>query len=278
MGRLLLKFDDAVLREVSLGSRAVTIGRAPDNDIPIDNLAVSNYHARIYTEAGRLVIEDLNSLNGTFVNDQRVERAALHDGDTIVVGKHHIVVDESHDAALPLDPGRKVVAPKVDETMVLDTKQRREMLQLAVDAGERSQLAPSRMRARPQSAQRQNRPERVRALEQAHRHRQIGNGHRAAARMVRPGRRSANQQARGWLLPRPRRPRAQGQWSAHHWPYAAERRRSNRSRRRPAQLPVPRLVRETGNCRPEMPAAAGRVLTCHLRGQGNERANGFCEA
>jgi len=146
MGRLLLKFDDAVLREVSLGSRAVTIGRAPDNDIPIDNLAVSNYHARIYAEAGRLVIEDLNSLNGTFVNDQRVERAALHDGDTIVVGKHHIVVDESHDAALPLDAGRKVVAPKVDETMVLDTKLRREMLQLAVDAGERSQLAPSRMR------------------------------------------------------------------------------------------------------------------------------------
>src|SRR3989442_258164 len=39
-----------------------------------------------------------------------------------------------------------MVSPKVDETMVLDTKQRREMLQLAVDAGERSQLAPSRMR------------------------------------------------------------------------------------------------------------------------------------
>src|SRR5437879_10233446 len=146
MGRLQLRFADAVLRAVSLGSRAVTIGRAPDNAIPIDKRAVSNYPARIYAEAGRLVIEDLNSLNGTFVNDQRVERAALHDGDTIVVGKHHIVVDESHDAALPLDPGRKVVAPKVDETMVLDTKQRREMLQLAVDAGERSQRAPSRMR------------------------------------------------------------------------------------------------------------------------------------
>src|SRR5256712_11666694 len=146
MGRLLIKFDDAVLREVPLGSRAVTIGRAPDNDIPIDNLAVSNYHARIYAEAVGLVIEDVNSLNGTFVNDQRVERAALHDGDTIVVGKHHIVVDESHDAALPLDAGRKVVAPKVDETMVLDTKQRREMLQLAVDAGERRQLEPWRMR------------------------------------------------------------------------------------------------------------------------------------
>ncbi len=146
MGRLLLKFEDAVLKEVPLGNRPVTVGRAPDNDIPIDNLAVSNYHARVYTEAGRLVIEDLNSLNGTFVNEQRIERAALQDGDTILVGKHHILVDESGDAALPLDTGRKVVAPKVDETMVLDTKQRREMLQQAVAAGERSQLSPSRLR------------------------------------------------------------------------------------------------------------------------------------
>src|SRR2546422_6581145 len=104
MGRLLLMFDDAVLREVSLGSRAVTIGRAPDNDIPIDNLAVSNYHARIYTEAGRLVIEDLNSLNGTFVNDQRVERAALHDGDTLLSAKTPI--EWTKPTTLPFPPVR----------------------------------------------------------------------------------------------------------------------------------------------------------------------------
>ena len=66
----------------------MTIGRAPDNDIPIDNLAVSNYHARVYVEAGSLVVEDLNSLNGSFLNDIRVERAMLKDGDTILIGKH----------------------------------------------------------------------------------------------------------------------------------------------------------------------------------------------
>ncbi len=76
MARLVLKFDSAVLREVPVGSRAVTISRAPDNDISIDNLAISNYHARVYTEAGRLVVEDLESLNSTFVNDLRIERAA----------------------------------------------------------------------------------------------------------------------------------------------------------------------------------------------------------
>jgi pSer/pThr/pTyr-binding forkhead associated (FHA) protein len=146
MARLVLKFADAALKEIPIGSRPITIGRAPDNDISIDNLAVSNYHARVYAEADRLVVEDLNSLNGTFVNDLRIERAALRDGDAILIGKHHIVVDEKHDAALPLDAGRKVAAPKVDETMVLDTRERREMLQQAVAAGERSPLAHTRVR------------------------------------------------------------------------------------------------------------------------------------
>jgi len=146
MPRLLLKFESATLKQVPLGTRPVTIGRAPDNDIPIDNLAVSNYHARVYVEAGSLVVEDLNSLNGTFLNEIRVERAMLKDGDVILVGKHHIVVDQTHDAMAPADAWRKAPAPRVDETMVLDTKERRRMLEQAAAAGERSQLAPERLR------------------------------------------------------------------------------------------------------------------------------------
>src|SRR6201998_1195219 len=103
MSRLLLKFESATLKEVPLGTRPVTIGRAPDNDIQIDNLAVSNYHARVYVEAGSLVVEDLNSLNGSFLNEIRVDRAMLKDGDTILIGKHHIFVDQTHDTALPPD-------------------------------------------------------------------------------------------------------------------------------------------------------------------------------
>jgi hypothetical protein len=146
MSRLMLKFDATVLKEVPIGSRPVTIGRAPDNDIAIDNLAVSNYHARVYPEAGHLVVEDLNSLNGTFVNAQRVERASVRDGDSILIGKHNIVVDVAHDAAITSEAGRKTTAPKVDETVMLDTRERREMLQQAGATGERSQLAPARAR------------------------------------------------------------------------------------------------------------------------------------
>ena len=146
MPRLLLKFESSILREVPLGAQAVTIGRAPDNDIPIDNLAVSNYHARVYREAGSLVVEDLNSLNGSFLNEIRIERAMLKDGDSISIGKHDILVDEKHDAATPEDGWHKNPVPRVNETMVLDTQERRKMLEMAAAAGERSQLSPDRLR------------------------------------------------------------------------------------------------------------------------------------
>jgi hypothetical protein len=146
MSRLVLKFESSSLKEVPLGTRPVTIGRAPDNDIQIDNLAVSNYHARVYSEAGSLVVEDLNSLNGSFLNDIRVERAMLKDGDAILIGKHEILVDQVHDAALPVDGWRKAPAPRVNETMILDTEERRKLLEMAAAAGERSQLSPKRLR------------------------------------------------------------------------------------------------------------------------------------
>jgi pSer/pThr/pTyr-binding forkhead associated (FHA) protein len=146
MAKLSLMFEEKLVKEVPVGSRPVSIGRSPDNDLPVDNLAVSNHHARVYFEAGRLVVEDLDSLNGTFVNDLRVERATLHDGDSIWIGKHHIKVDSTHDAPIQWDAGRKANAPLINETMVLDTKQRRDMLQQAAAMGERSQFASGRLK------------------------------------------------------------------------------------------------------------------------------------
>ncbi len=93
MAKLSLMFEEKLVKEVPIGSRPVRIGRSPDNDLVVDNLAVSNDHARVFFESGRLVVEDRGSLNGTFVNDLRVERATLHDGDSIWIGKHHIKVD-----------------------------------------------------------------------------------------------------------------------------------------------------------------------------------------
>ena len=146
MAKLALMFDEKLVKEVPIGVRPVRIGRSPDNDLVVDNLAVSNDHARVYFESGRLVVEDRGSLNGTFVNDLRVERATLHDGDSIWIGKHHIKVDATGDAPIPYDAGRKASAPMINETMVLDTKVRRDMLQQAAAMGERTQFAAGRIK------------------------------------------------------------------------------------------------------------------------------------
>jgi pSer/pThr/pTyr-binding forkhead associated (FHA) protein len=146
MAKLSLMFEQRLVKQVPVGGRPVGIGRSPDNDLPVDNLAVSNYHARVYFDSGRLVVEDLDSLNGTFVNDLRVERATLHDGDSIWVGKHHIKVDASGEASIGPEAERKASAPRINETMVLDTKQRRDMLQQAAAMGERSQFAVGRLK------------------------------------------------------------------------------------------------------------------------------------
>jgi pSer/pThr/pTyr-binding forkhead associated (FHA) protein len=50
MSKLVLKFESAVLQEVAVGQKEVSIGRSPENGIVIDNPAVSNYHARVFTE------------------------------------------------------------------------------------------------------------------------------------------------------------------------------------------------------------------------------------
>ncbi len=133
MIKLILKFETHVLKEIPFSGQPLTIGRTPDNDIQIDNLAVSTHHARVEFGQDQLVIEDLKSLNGTFVNNVRIQNSPLRHGDTVTIGKHEILVrltgDLSETLVLSTDAPKKFLVPKVDETMVLDTKRRREMIQ-----------------------------------------------------------------------------------------------------------------------------------------------------
>lgn len=131
--KLILKFEESKLKEVGLGERPVTIGRGPDNDIHIDNLAVSTHHAKIYKDAGRVIIEDLNSLNGTFMNNQRITKSFLKIGDKILIGKHHILLDDTISGEAPV-AAPKVSAPKIQETVMLDAKARKALLDQALAA------------------------------------------------------------------------------------------------------------------------------------------------
>jgi len=79
--------SDPTGREHSLTGDAITIGRAVENDIVITSKRVSREHARVRREGWRVMLEDMNSTNGTFLNDERVlSPAALHDGDRITIG------------------------------------------------------------------------------------------------------------------------------------------------------------------------------------------------
>ncbi len=92
MAKVLLKFKEAVLKEIPLNQDVITIGRKADNDIVIDNQAVSGYHARIKKEGRSFFIEDANSLNGTYLNGQKISKGELHNGDVVLIGVHTLDV------------------------------------------------------------------------------------------------------------------------------------------------------------------------------------------
>jgi pSer/pThr/pTyr-binding forkhead associated (FHA) protein len=142
VAKLFLKFEQAVLKEVPLSQGVVTIGRLPDNLIHVDNLAVSGHHAKIYWDNDKYVIEDNNSLNGTFLNNRRISKAALKDDDVILIGKHTVTFKDAwhDDSAGAAKQVAGPAVPKMEATMVLDTKKAKEMI-AAATAGAASATA-----------------------------------------------------------------------------------------------------------------------------------------
>jgi predicted component of type VI protein secretion system len=134
MPKLELRFENSTLAEFPVALQPIMVGRGPGNDVVIDNLAVSNHHARVFPELDHYVVEDLQSVNGTFVNGTAVQRKILRDGDRIGIGKHTLVFFEYAQARTPSPTGPKVTAPKLDETFLMDSKQRHELLRAATQA------------------------------------------------------------------------------------------------------------------------------------------------
>jgi pSer/pThr/pTyr-binding forkhead associated (FHA) protein len=67
------------------------LGRHPDRDIVLPSLSVSRRHARLRPESGRFTLDDLGSLNGTFVNGKPIDSVVLADGDEIAIGLIRLV-------------------------------------------------------------------------------------------------------------------------------------------------------------------------------------------
>lgn len=90
MARLVLSLDGQVMAEYNMNKERYTIGRLPDNDIRIDNPAVSGHHSLIINILNDSFLEDLNSTNGTYVNGKLIKKHALQHGDVITVGHHQL--------------------------------------------------------------------------------------------------------------------------------------------------------------------------------------------
>jgi pSer/pThr/pTyr-binding forkhead associated (FHA) protein len=131
MSKLTLQFDGVVLKECAVAT-VVTIGRLPDNTVIIENPAVSGHHARVVREGDAVILEDLESTNGTFVNQKHVTRHTLQHGDVVLIGKHKLVFEDGE--AAEAETPATVALKNMGDTVYLDTKKHRELLATLRDA------------------------------------------------------------------------------------------------------------------------------------------------
>jgi pSer/pThr/pTyr-binding forkhead associated (FHA) protein len=147
MARLILTLDGQVLAEYNMNKERYTVGRLPDNDIRIDNPAVSGHHSLIINILNDSFLEDLNSTNGTYVNGKLIKKHALQHGDVITVGHHQLRFVEDDDAQ----------QDEFEKTMVIQPSQRPvEKIQTArarADEASGSTGATASRRALPEGAQ-----------------------------------------------------------------------------------------------------------------------------
>jgi hypothetical protein len=116
-GALLLLASEQQVFAFDLGEVGrIAIGRHESSDVHLSSRTVSMYHAEILQKEGSLVLRDLGSTNGTFVNGARVERVELANGDSILIGNHVLSLQiksaqESKDGFIRYSPGPDTLGP-----------------------------------------------------------------------------------------------------------------------------------------------------------------------
>jgi pSer/pThr/pTyr-binding forkhead associated (FHA) protein len=99
--KLLVKLQGHGSRSLELTRDSFTIGRKPENDLPIEDHTVSGRHAKIVRVQSVYFLEDLKSTNGTAVNGKPVDRIQLHDADVIAIGQHRLIFQLQDSAPAP---------------------------------------------------------------------------------------------------------------------------------------------------------------------------------
>ena len=124
MSTLTLRLKDELLGDYQLQANfSLTIGRAKKNDVVIQDPAVSGHHAKIDPVGDRFVLIDLQSKNGTFVNENLIISHWLKHGDVINIGNHQLVFNH-YGSQQTFDDDMQ----DLDKTVIMDTSQHRNMM------------------------------------------------------------------------------------------------------------------------------------------------------
>jgi len=82
-----------------LANTVTRLGRHPESEISLDDISVSRRHAEIERQADEYVVRDMGSLNGTYVNQRRVDTTVLQQGDEILIGRFRLIFLEPNETA-----------------------------------------------------------------------------------------------------------------------------------------------------------------------------------
>lgn len=114
MPEIIVKLGDNIVQKYFFTNETIHIGRSTDNEIVIENLAVSRNHATIECKGSEFILADLDSSNGCYVNGVRVKKGVLNNKDVITIGKHkmyfyHHPVEEKQEQAISPDFGERTM-------------------------------------------------------------------------------------------------------------------------------------------------------------------------
>jgi len=136
MPKFLLQFEGAVIKEIP-AKEEITVGRKPDNDVVIDNPAVSSHHCKITLAGDTYFVEDLNSTNGVFLNAKKIiQKSGLQNNDVIGIAKHALkFIDDRHEKPTPAALPHHASSP--DATMMISPQKQQEIAAAAASAAQK---------------------------------------------------------------------------------------------------------------------------------------------
>jgi pSer/pThr/pTyr-binding forkhead associated (FHA) protein len=157
MARLILSLDGQTLAEYNMTKERYTVGRLPDNDIRIDNAAVSGHHSLLINILNDSFLEDLNSTNGTYVNGKLIKKHALQHGDVITVGHHQLRYVDDQAQQAPEDEFEKTMVIQPSGQMEKQVAQAARAAEAAASAASTAAVAEA-PRPRPAPEAKPRRP------------------------------------------------------------------------------------------------------------------------